>query len=381
MKRNLKALYEQRTTKLNRMKELLDKAEGETRAFSGEEQTEYDTLAGEVRSLNATIKAAGDADALEDGAADEGAHDEEEVRSFMSYLRTGRDAEARAANNLTFGANGALVPTTIANKIIDKVHELSPIYGMATHYNVPGTLTIPYVDASEDDITVAWADEFSTLTAHSNSYKSITLTGYLDSCLTLISRQLMNNSNFDVLGLTIARMAVAYASFFDKQCLKGTGGKATGILAGVAAEHTVTAAAANKLTLDELIDVQESIPDVYQPGAIWVMSRKTRAFIRKLKDSDGKYLLNPDATAPWGYTLLGKPVFVSENMDEMEAGKDAILYGDPSGLAVKESEALEVQVVYEKYADQHAVGVLGWNELDTKVENAQKFAKLKMAAG
>lgn len=381
MKRNMKALYEQRTSKLNRMNELLGLAEKETRAFTAEEQTEYDTLAGEVRGLNATIKAAGDADDLEGGAAGGDGHDEDEVRSFMNYLRTGRDAELRANKNLTFGANGALVPATIANKIIDKVHELSPIYGMATHYNVPGTLTIPYVDASEDDVTVAWADEFSTLTAHANSYKSITLTGYLDSCLTLISRQLMNNSNFDVLGLTVSRMAVAYASFFEKQCLKGTSGKATGILSGVAAEHTVTAAAANKLTLDELIDVQEAIPDVYQQGAIWVMSRKTRAFIRKLKDNDGKYLLNPDATAPWGYVLLGKPVFVSENMDEMEAGKDAILYGDPSGLAVKESEALEIQVLYDQYATQHAVGVLGWNELDTKVENAQKFAKLTMKAG
>lgn len=379
MKRNLKALYEQRTNKLNRMKELLDKAEGETRAFSGEEQTEYDTLAGEVRSLNGTIKAAADADELESGAPGSDEASEDEVRSFLSFLRATKDNEERAAQNLTFGANGAVVPATIAGKIIDKVKELSPIYAQATHYNLPGTLTIPYVDDSNDDVTVAFSDEFGTLTAHANEYKSITLTGYLAASLTLVSKKLMNNAAFDVLSLVITRMAESYAQFFEKQCLKGESGKTTGALAGVPEGQTVTAASATGITGDDLIDVQDAIPDVYQMNAIWIMSRKTRNAIRKLKNKDGDYLLNKDMTTPWGYMLLGHPVFVSENMDDIAAGKEVILYGDMSGLAVKESEALEIQVLREKYAEQHAVGVLGWSEIDTKVENAQKLSKLKMA--
>lgn len=379
MKRNLKALYEQRSNKLNRMKELLDKAEGETRAFSGEEQTEYDTLAGEVRNLNGTIKAAADADELESGAPGGDETNEDEVRSFLSFLRATKDNEERAAQNLTFGANGAVVPATIAGKIIDKVKELSPIYAQATHYNLPGTLTIPYVDDSNDDVTVAFSDEFGTLTAHANEYKSITLTGYLAASLTLVSKKLMNNAAFDVLSLVITRMAESYAQFFEKQCLKGESGKTTGALAGVPAGQTVTAASATGITGDELIDVQDAIPDVYQMNAIWIMSRKTRNAIRKLKNKDGDYLLNKDMTTPWGYMLLGHPVFVSENMDDIAAGKEVILYGDMSGLAVKESEALEIQVLREKYAEQHAVGVLGWSEIDTKVENAQKLSKLKMA--
>lgn len=379
MKRNLKALYEQRSNKLNRMKELLDKAEGETRAFSGEEQTEYDTLAGEVRSLNGTIKAASDADELESGAPGGDEANEDEVRSFLSFLRATKDNEERAAQNLTFGANGAVVPATIAGKIIDKVKELSPIYAQATHYNLPGTLTIPYVDDSNDDVTVAFSDEFGTLTAHANEYKSITLTGYLAASLTLVSKKLMSNAAFDVLSLVITRMAESYAQFFEKQCLKGESGKTTGALAGVPEGQTVTTASATGITGDDLIDVQDAIPDVYQMNAIWIMSRKTRNAIRKLKNKDGDYLLNKDMTTPWGYMLLGHPVFVSENMDDIAAGKEVILYGDMSGLAVKESEALEIQVLREKYAEQHAVGVLGWSEIDTKVENAQKLSKLKMA--
>ena len=41
---------------------------------------------------------------------------------------------------------------------------------------------------------------------------------------------------------------------------------------------------------------------------------------------------------------------------------------------------MSVQVLREKYATQHVVGVVGWIEIDAKVENAQKLARLDMKA-
>ena len=67
-------------------------------------------------------------------------------------------------------------------------------------------------------------------------------------------------------------------------------------------------------------------------------------------------------------------------MPNMAAGKAAIYYGDMTGLAVKITEEMEIQVLREKYATQHADGVVAWIEMDAKVENAQKIAKLEMAA-
>jgi HK97 family phage major capsid protein len=51
-----------------------------------------------------------------------------------------------------------------------------------------------------------------------------------------------------------------------------------------------------------------------------------------------------------------------------------VLYGDFSGLAVKEGEKTEIQVLTERFATQHAVGVVAWGELDAKVEDTQKIA-------
>ena len=70
-------------------------------------------------------------------------------------------------------------------------------------------------------------------------------------------------------------------------------------------------------------------------------------------------------------TYKGKPLVRSKNV---------IYYGDMSGLAVKFSEELNVEVLRERFADEHAIGVIGWVELDAKVADQQKIAVLKMAA-
>ena len=50
-----------------------------------------------------------------------------------------------------------------------------------------------------------------------------------------------------------------------------------------------------------------------------------------------------------------------------------------SGLATKFVEELELEVLREKYADQHAIGVVAWMEFDAK-EDAQKILKLTCKA-
>ena len=58
----------------------------------------------------------------------------------------------------------------------------------------------------------------------------------------------------------------------------------------------------------------------------------------------------------------------------------SMLYLDPQGLAVKVAENPSVQVLREKFADEHAVGVICWLEIDSKVEKSQMIAKLVMKA-
>ena len=86
-----------------------------------------------------------------------------ETSCFENYI--GGIVTHERDNNMTFGDNGAVVPTTIANRIIKKVYDICPILERSTKYNIKGTLELPYYDTSTTTISVAYKDEFSALTS------------------------------------------------------------------------------------------------------------------------------------------------------------------------------------------------------------------------
>ena len=384
---NLKKLMEQRASLKAELDGILEAVKGEQRAMTDEENTKFEDLEKQIKEFDRTIAAEKRARDLnlgdEPAPAEQRTAEEQEAaeaRAFDAYLRDIVEQRSDPTDvNMTKGANGAVIPASIANKIITKVADISPLYGMATRYNVGGTLTIPkYVEGTGSTITVDYASEFEDLLSTSGAFQSVTLQSFLGGALTKISRSLINNSSFDLVNYVIDRMAEAIAKWLDKEIINGTTNKIRGI---ADATQTVTAGAKTFLTGDDLINLQEAIPDAYQSQCIWVMNKATRTAIRKLKDKDDNYLLNRDMTAKWGYTLLGAPVYCSDASPVMgTAGNAAVAYLDPSGLAVKLAEDLEIEVLRERFATQHVVGVVGWIDVDAKIENEQKVALLKAAA-
>lgn len=384
---SIRELMQKRDALVMKMNDIVKAADEETRSLTSEEGDAFDALEKELAELDKTIEAKRALDNIEVRTADDDEEpepdadettEEAEERAFADFIRSG-EISTRTATNMTKGDNGAVVPQSIANKIIDKVVEICPIYQDAERYNVKGTLNIPYYDATTDDIKMEYADEFTDGESHSGKFASISLGGFLGRAICDVSKSLINNSNFDIVNYVVNHMAQAIAKFIEKELLLGTDSKVAG-LSTIDNSMTVTAASKTDITADELIELQDLIPDAYQAGAYFIMNRATRTKIRQIKNGEGEYLLNRDLGSRWGYTLLGKDVYTSDNMPVIADGAKVIYYGDMTGLAVKVSEDINIDVLREAKARQHAVEVLGFVEMDAKIQNAQKLAQLKMKA-
>jgi len=384
-----KGLNEKKNDLIVRAEEVLNKAKEEKRELTEAEAEELAEIRDNVRRIMKTLELKGEFDKMEGNALEkEGLPKDEEERkcgekeeralneekAFENYIR-GVVNNRGTDVNMTLTDNGAVIPTTIANRIIKKVYDISPILERSTKYNVKGKLELPYYDVDTQTITVAWANEFEELNSSVGKLKSISLTGYLAGALTLISRSLINNSQFDIVAFVVDEMAYSIHRFIENVLLNGSGDVAG--LSGLT--NVKRTASSTTVTSNELIEAQAQVKDVFQANAIWIMSPATRTAIRELKDNMGRYLLQDDISLPFGKSLLGKPVYVSDNMPEMSAGENAIYYGDMKGLATKFSEDINIQVLREKYATQHAIGVVGWLEFDSAVEDAQKIVAIKMA--
>lgn len=396
---NRKGLTEKQNDLITRAEALVNTAESEKRELTPDEAAELAEIRDDIQRIKKYLdivdeiddarpskdvkdeaKEAHDVIDGEDARAcgDEKARETQETRAFENYLR-GRVIHERAGE-LAPANNGAIIPKTIAKKIIEHVYEICPILAKADKYTIKGDLELPYYDnvtsGSGTPLTCTYQSEFVAMSSTTGNFTTISLGGFLAGALCKVSRSLINNVDFDIVGFVVKEMGVAIARFIEHELINGTSGKITGLSN---ATNVKTAASATAITANELIELQAQVPDVYQANACWIMAPATRTAIRELKDNMQRYLLQDDISLPFGKSLLGKPVFISDNMPALATGNMSVVYGDLSGLAVKFSEDINIQVLREKYADEHAVGVIGWLELDAKIADQQKIAVLKQA--
>ncbi len=374
---NFKELIEKQNDLMTRAEATLNKAKEEKRELTPDEMQELAEIRDDIRKIKETLGLDDEFRKLKENACggdkkrseEEIKNEENDVKAFENYVR-GFVVHERAGE-LTKANNGAVIPTTIVNRIIKKVYDISPILEKSSKYNVKGKLDIPFYPADgTTNITVGYKAEFAPISSSTGNFSSIELEGFLAGALTKISRSLINNAQFDIVGFIVDEMAYQIARFIEGELLNGTDDYVEG-LSGL--ENTMQSAETTGFSADDLIDLQALVKDVYQKDAIFIMSVATRTALRKLKDDMGRYLLQDDISLPFGKSLLGKPVYVSDNMPN---GK--IYYGDMSGLATKMSEDINIEVLREKYADEHCYGVIGWFEFDSKVQNEQKIASLTL---
>lgn len=368
---DVKGLEEKRTELIEEMGDIVNKAEAETRTLSEDENKRFGEIRTEIANIDTTLKAIEEARALEnktpanDKKKEQRTIDEE---NFLKFVR----GEERA---LSVANNGGIIPVSIANRIIETVKELSPIYRMVEVYNVSGDLVFPVYDETQSSIKAVYVDDLTELTEGTGKFKTVKLTNHVVGCLAKISKSLMNRTDFDLVSYVVRKVAQSIAEFLEKELIKGTDGKMNGI---EATTNVITSENVGKIVADDLIEVQMAVPEVYQKDAAWIMNKKAFKSLRKLKTTDGEYLLTKDLTNGFGWMLLNKPVYITESADEVATGNKPLFYGDYKGLALKLAQNVEIQILMEKFATQHAIGVVGYIEADSKMVDHQKIAALKI---
>lgn len=384
---NFKKLIEKRNELVAEMDALVKSADEETRALNDDEVKSFEEKKAEVAKIDQTLALANEERSMMSVASEEtpkaldkAAKYEVEERAFANFLRTGltsfSDTETRSDVNLSKGDNGVVIPTTIADRIISTVKNIAPIIQSSDLYDVKGDLVFVVDDESANKTTCAYVTEFQELESTTGKFKSVTLKGEIAGVLTKVSKSLINNAGFDIVNYVVTKVAESIAQFLENEMLNGT----TKIQGLLNAEHAVTAASATAITADDLIDLQFTVPQVYRGNGVFIMNPDTFKACAKLKDNDGNYILNKDLTNGYGYTLLGRPVYESDNMPKMATGNKVALFADLKGYATKiAGESAEITVLQEKFATQYAVGVAGYVEVDGKIVDQQRIAVLKMA--
>lgn len=369
----MKHLIEKRNDSLARIEEILSLVEAEQRQMTEEEMSEVEVLKAEVEKINKQEEAVEATRNLKPVQKDT---EKDEVTEVMErnlevraqeeklFVEALREGNVRALNA---GTNGALIPETVADKIVTKIKEISPLLKEAQIVNVKGNYRV----IREASATEAqYVEEGQSITGTAPTFEAVVLKSFILGALVKVSNSLINNTELDVVGYVVDRLAKAIAEKLEREILVGTEDKIAGI-----AKTTNIITANGDLSIDNFIDLQCQV-FARPEETMFILSRDTYKAVRKMKDAVGQPYLCADASKGFAETLLGARVCVSDVLEGNTLG----YLVNPKTVVVKYSKDMEIKVLNEKYADVYATGVIGYVEADATYENEQLVGKLVSAS-
>lgn len=356
---DIKNVLEQRARAWESAKTLNDSVEAENRNMTAEESVVWERHMADIAGLDAraqrltdTEKRAAESEAafraIEARPATQAAGSADtSLRSFLagdagkSYdVRAGKvfgTAEYRALSKLTAAAGANTVPTNFYGQLVAHMIQVSGL--LQTGPTVLNTghgenFQVPKTTAHSTGVVVT---EGAAIGASDPTFGQVTLGAIKYGVLTQVSNELLSDTGVDLEGYLAMQVGRALGNAFGTAAVTGS--------TGVATQSTVGVTSAASLTFDNLIDLYHSVIAPYRSStsAAWLLNDTTLGAVRKLKDSQNRYLWEPSLQVGAPDVILGKPVYIDYNVANVGVGAKSVLFGDFSTYFVRTVDGIRFE--------------------------------------
>lgn len=264
------------------------------------------------------------------------------VQAFDKYVRNAGnvDAETRAA--ITTTEIGAVLPQEVIEPAFELKDNPDALANFATVLNVSNNAGSLPVVTSDDTTVLATKAEAAEMADVDYTIKSVDYKVQTRAGRIVVSDEAREDAAVDIVGLCKGQLQKLVQNTDNQNILKLLG--------------TLTAKTAK--TIDDLktvfnVDLNPALTD----SATWVVNSTAFNTLDQLKDTQGRYLLQPDVTAPSGYSLFGRPVVrVANNVWNAAISKGANMVLADVSQAVAIFRRAQVSFDWEKF-DNYASGL------------------------
>lgn len=234
-------------------------------------------------------------------------------KAFMQYVTRGTaiPTEHREDQNTKTTDVGAVVPTTILDKIVSKMESVGGIYALVTKTAYKGGVSIPKQTLKP---VATWVAEGAGSDKQKYTGGNITFAYNKLRCAVSVSFETDTMSIAAFETLLVNNIVEAMVKALEKAIVAGTGtGQPTGIITSTEYAEIVEVAAQD---YDSLVRAEAAVPEAYETTAKWCMSKKTFMGYVGMTDKQGQ----PIARVNYGVNgkperyLLGREVVLTEHL-------------------------------------------------------------------
>lgn len=244
-------------------------------------------------------------------------------KAFMNHVLRGAPIPEKFINadqNTKTTDVGSVIPTTILEKIVEKLESTGMILSLVTRTSYQGGLAIP---TSSVKPVATWVAEGEGSEKQKKTTGQVVFSYYKLRCAVSVSFE----TSVVTLGVfentLINNIAEAMVKTLEQAIISGTGvGQPKGILAETAPEgQNIEIAADADVNYETLINAEAALPLAYENDAVWCMTKKTFMKFVGMTDQNGQ----PIARVNYGIagrperTLLGRTVVLNDYMTSLGA--------------------------------------------------------------
>ena len=387
-------LRTKRATLWNTMEGFLDTHRTEKGVLSAEDDATYTNMEKDLDDLTNEIKRMERRDAIEAElnkpvdrpltGKPEKQEPEKSGRASNAYKEDfGRHLRGKTLlhNVLSEGSDadgGFLVPEEFERQIVTTLDEANVVRSLAKVITTGSERKIP-VAATHS--VAQWTAENGAYTESNPTFGQKQIDAFKLTDLIRVSQELLQDSAFDLESYIAGEFARAFGIAEEQAFCVGTGtNQPTGIFTANGGDVGVTAAAANAITVDEVISLVYALKSPYRRNAKFLMNDATVAMLRKLKDANGVYLWQPSIQPGEPDRLLGYEIYTSPYVPTAASGALTIAFGDFKNYWIADRAGRTVQRLNELYATNGQVGYVATERVDGKVILSEGIKLLKMKA-
>jgi len=283
----------------------------------------------------------------------------QEYRSaFMNFVLTGTrsDILEQRANATTLTSDiGTVIPTTIMNKVYEKMSAYSMIWNLITKANVKGGIAVPISSLKP---IATWVAEGSLSDKQKKTTGSVTFNLYKLQCRVAISLE-ASTASLDMFESTVVEnIYEAMIIAVEKAVVSGTGvGQPLGIIkdTSIPVGQIITVTAAEISTYDKWAAIIGSIPLAYESKVVLTLTKKDwDKHIAGMVDANGQPIarINLGLAERPERRVLGYNVVL---VDDYLTSFDSAQVGDVFGYFADYRDYIfnsNLQMLYKKYFDE-----------------------------
>ena len=208
----------------------------------------------------------------------------------MKYVVSGGKEEIpaiyRAAGTTSTTDVGVVIPTTVMNRIIEKMEAVGMILPLVTRTNLKGGVSYPTATVKP---VATWVAEGAGSTKQKKTITFVTFTYHKLRCAVAISLEVdqMALSAFEA--TIVENIAEAMAKALEAAIISGSGeGQPKGILKEEPAAGQKLVLSGFAFTYADAIAAEAALPLAYENDAVYIMAKKTFMSFAGQTDQNGQ---------------------------------------------------------------------------------------------